>query len=616
MPVSHEVPSVLSGRYQVLRKLGEGGMAVVYIAQDKSLGCEVVVKMPLRNLLDEPGFAERFAREIRSMVMLTHPHVVKIQDVGSQDGVPFCVMQYLAGGSLHDRPRPAEVDSLRTWLPAVAGALDFVHGQGFLHRDIKPANILFDAHGNAYISDFGVAKVLSEKAARQGTTVLTGEGLVVGTIGYLAPELIMGAEKVTGKADQYALAATVYQVLAGRLPFEGKTPSAVLVQQAAEPAPPLRQFAAKVPRHVAEAVEKGLHKDPAKRHASCAAFADAVLQAVAGRAAAPRPAAPARGETPAKPARKSSGSTVPSAVPAKSAVRRPVSDEGSRPTKPHEATAPVKPPSRQSERGVKRAPSPVAEERGGGRTFLVVGAAVLFVAAVAGGVFVYRATRAGRKDAPAAPAGGFNVKPPEEVTARPGNQTPVTIRIVRNNYDGPVRIACAEPPAGVTLSEETIGHGQSEATLRVGVTDRAKGGQVDIPVRLVGDGVSEKSLVLTVHVLRSAELKLGPPADPVALRPGGEGVAVQVRVERVGCPPDQIARFLVAGESPPWLTVTPRQGEIKPDRDGFTVRVGAEAGATPGRTLRLPITILMNLREGKPLSGETYIELRVDPLGK
>ena len=146
-----------SGRYRVDSLLGEGGMGAVFRAWDKNLSTEVVIKVPHASMLQDAEFAARFAREIRSLVKLSHPHIVKISDVGEQDGLPFAVMQFLPGGSLEDRQkigpngevRALPPDSLKTWLPSIAETLDFVHSQGYIHRDIKPANILFDAHGHA-----------------------------------------------------------------------------------------------------------------------------------------------------------------------------------------------------------------------------------------------------------------------------------------------------------------------------------------------------------------------------------------------------------------------------------------------------------------------------------
>src|SRR5207253_1939218 len=144
------------GRYRITDRLGEGGMGFVYRARDLRLDCDVVIKVPRRAMLEDTGFAGRFAREIRSLVQLAHPHIVKVTDVGEHDGVPFAVMQYLSGGSLRDRqrsdpdgyPLPLPQEELLDWLSGVAAALDFMHERQYIHRDVKPDNILFDDHGH------------------------------------------------------------------------------------------------------------------------------------------------------------------------------------------------------------------------------------------------------------------------------------------------------------------------------------------------------------------------------------------------------------------------------------------------------------------------------------
>ncbi len=161
--------SLSGGRYLITAKLGEGGMGFVYRAVDQNIESEVVIKIPRPAMMDDPEFAGRFTREIRSLVKLSHPHIVKVTDVGSWEGTPFAVMQYLPGGSLEDqRPAapggqivPCDPRSVSRWLVAVAEALDYIHVQGYVHRDVKPGNILFDALGHAFLSDFGVAKVLA-----------------------------------------------------------------------------------------------------------------------------------------------------------------------------------------------------------------------------------------------------------------------------------------------------------------------------------------------------------------------------------------------------------------------------------------------------------------------
>ena len=274
------------GRYRVDAQLGEGGMGTVFRAWDKNLSTEVVIKVPHAAMLQDAEFAARFAREISSLVKLSHPHIVKISDVGDHDRLPFAVMQFLPGGSLEDRQKsdpaadvkPLPPESLKSWLVSIAEALDFVHSQGYIHRDVKPANILFDAHGHAYLSDFGIAKSAEGGPAVTSKT-LTGSGMVIGTPEYMAPELIMG-QTCDGRVDQYALVVTVFEILAGRRPFEDATSTAVLVQHSTKEPPDLASLSPDVPAGLASAIRKGLSKSPGDRFANCRKFADAVLAAV------------------------------------------------------------------------------------------------------------------------------------------------------------------------------------------------------------------------------------------------------------------------------------------------------------------------------------------------
>jgi tRNA A-37 threonylcarbamoyl transferase component Bud32 len=273
---------LLSGRYQVTAKLGAGGMAYVYRAHDKHLDCEVVIKVPRPEMLELVEFAGRFAREVRSLVKLVHPHIVRVTDVGDHDGCPFAVMQYLSGGSLRDRQSAGQQTvaggTLGSWLMDVAAALDFIHRQGYVHRDVKPDNILFDPHGNVYLSDFGVAKALKDQRPTGPRTAATGTGIVLGTAEYMAPELVMG-QHYDGRVDQFALAVVVYELLAGRPPFEGRSPAAVLLKQMSGELPRLHEVATGVSPRVTDAVHRGLAIDPEQRFSDCTSLASALLGA-------------------------------------------------------------------------------------------------------------------------------------------------------------------------------------------------------------------------------------------------------------------------------------------------------------------------------------------------
>jgi eukaryotic-like serine/threonine-protein kinase len=231
---------IAEGRYKILGRIGQGSMGRVYLASDHHLETDVVLKFPVAadKAAAGPEFLDRFAREIRSLVQLSHPHVVKVFDVGALEGHPFIVMEFLAGGSLKDRlntgarcePAAMPAASLSDWLLEIAKALDFVHAQKHIHREVKPANILFDRHGNAFLGDFGIIKAFAVEETDWRANSLTAPGFLLGTPNYVAPEIVMG-RAFDGRVDQYSLAMTVHEVLTGTNCMEGPTPSATVVNQ-------------------------------------------------------------------------------------------------------------------------------------------------------------------------------------------------------------------------------------------------------------------------------------------------------------------------------------------------------------------------------------------------
>lgn len=274
-----------SGRYVVRSLLGRGGMGCVYLAWDRNLDTDVVVKFPHPELLTQANDLQRFLQEVQHLVRLVHPRIVRLYEVGKQEGYPYAVMQYLSGGSLADRmltdargrPIGGPVSHLFGWLDAIAEALDFLHERGYVHRDVKPANILFDASGLAYLTDLGLAKVCmpSSMPVSPGLTVV---GTVLGTLEYMAPEMLLGRTVDRG-GDQFALAAMVYEFLAGRVPYPSNTLAELAVAQTRPPTP-LRQLRPDLPSALCQAVHRGLSLQPAARFATCAALAQSVQESL------------------------------------------------------------------------------------------------------------------------------------------------------------------------------------------------------------------------------------------------------------------------------------------------------------------------------------------------
>ncbi len=294
--------TVLGSGYRVLARIGGGGMGVVYRVWDHGLDRYAVVKVPRRDIVALHGMLARFEREMEAMRRMRHPAVVPVVDFGTHGGLPFAVMPYLAGGSLsrrrplrHGQSAPARSATLRHWLPSVADALDHVHAEGFLHRDVKPDNILFDGQGRAILADFGIATFVRAAAraiaapAIQATstgTGLTAAGKVIGTPEYVAPELVLG-ESADGRADQYALATVIFELLTGRPPIHGGSAAETLAAQVQQPSPLLATVRPELPASLSDAVARGLAKQPADRFASCHELAAMVLLHVPPETALP-----------------------------------------------------------------------------------------------------------------------------------------------------------------------------------------------------------------------------------------------------------------------------------------------------------------------------------------
>lgn len=261
------------GRYRLLEKLGEGGMAVVYKALDTSLERHVAIKVILPYREHSDKFLTRFKREARALAKLSHPNILKIFDYGEFDNQPYLVMEYIPGGTLKDwlKGEPVPWQKAAQILTRVARALEVAHSEGIIHRDVKPANILLANGRDPMLSDFGIAKLIE---GSDKTTDLTGTGVGIGTPDYMAPE--QGVGMVDERADIYALGVIFYQLVTGRLPFEADTPLAVMLKKNTEPLPRPTQYVHNLPAIVENVLTKALARDPLYRYKDMGEFAVAL----------------------------------------------------------------------------------------------------------------------------------------------------------------------------------------------------------------------------------------------------------------------------------------------------------------------------------------------------
>jgi serine/threonine-protein kinase len=267
------------GRYEIRDELGRGGMATVYRGYDPQVKRLVAVKVLPRELLHDPNFRARFAREAETIAALEHQAIVPLYDYGEEPetGQPYFVMRLMPGGSLSDKLKgqPLPPQDCARILSRLAGALDEAHRRGFVHRDLKPANILFDQHGEAYISDFGIAKLVS------GSTTFTGSG-VVGTPSYMSPEQGRGEKDIDGRSDVYALGAILFEMLTGEMPYHADTPVGVMLKHITEPVPRVLDVKPDLPPGCETVIERALAKDRTERFATAGDLAYALTSAARG----------------------------------------------------------------------------------------------------------------------------------------------------------------------------------------------------------------------------------------------------------------------------------------------------------------------------------------------
>jgi serine/threonine protein kinase len=277
--VSFAAGSRIAG-YRLEEQIGHGGMAVVFRARDEQLGRLVALKILAPALAGDAEFQRRFTSESRAAAAIDDSHIVPVFAAGEADGMLFIAMRYVAGGdaqSLLNREGPLLPERVAAIISPVASALDAAHRAGLVHRDVKPSNMLVDAlpgrPDHVYLSDFGISKVAAS------TSGITTTGTVLGTLGYMSPEQIRG-QPVDGRADQYALACSAFELLAGAVPFQRDEPTAELYAHLSESPPPLTSRRPGLSPVVNGVLSKALAKAPGDRYPSCGQFADALRDAL------------------------------------------------------------------------------------------------------------------------------------------------------------------------------------------------------------------------------------------------------------------------------------------------------------------------------------------------
>jgi beta-lactam-binding protein with PASTA domain/predicted Ser/Thr protein kinase len=442
--------TIIDGRYKILRRLGSGGMAEVYCAEDLQLGRNVALKLLYRRFAEDREFVERFRREASSAAGLQHQHVVSVYDRGEWDGTYYIAMEFLDGRSLKQvvqEEAPMAPGRAIDLAVQILRAARFAHRRGIIHRDLKPHNVIVDADGRAKVTDFGIA--------RAGASDMTQTGSIMGTAQYLSPEQAQG-HAVSAASDLYAVGIVLYEMLTGRVPFDGESAVTIALKQVSDAPVPPSAFNGAVTPELEAVVLRALEKDPEARFPDAETFISA-LESV--RASLPA-------DAPAIPVAAAAGAT-----------------QHTTPLEPVAAlqpTGPFAPSIREEEHAYYPAePLPPPPEGGGSRWWAWLLALLLVAGLVVGGVLLLT---------------GKKVQVPNVVGA---DQASAQLALKRAGFSSdPVPKTSADRPAGTVIGQDPPGGEKAKKGSTVTLFVSSGPGRATIPV-LKGVGKRKATKQLT-----------------------------------------------------------------------------------------------------------------------
>lgn len=264
------------GAYEITEEIGKGGMATVYRAYQPNMDRHVAVKVISSRMLSDEIMRERFQREAKLIAKLEHPHLLPIYDFNGTHAPPYIAMRFLEGGTLKQVMAVGKLpyEEVLYTLRQISSALDYAHRQGVVHRDLKPSNIMVDKEGNSFVGDFGIAHV------SDANKELTGSGMVMGTPGYMAPEQANAESEIDQRADVYSLGVIIYEMLAGKPPFDGVSPISILMSHLSDPVPNILDDNPDLPKAVGSVLQIALAKDKEERYQTIGELVESLAKAL------------------------------------------------------------------------------------------------------------------------------------------------------------------------------------------------------------------------------------------------------------------------------------------------------------------------------------------------